>query len=70
MSNTTGNIDLLLSLLIALATHAGEISAVITKAKGENRDITNEELQAVFDADQLARAKLTVAIAAAKAAGK
>ncbi|MES1993178.1 MAG: hypothetical protein V4457_06135 [Pseudomonadota bacterium] len=63
------NIDLVLSLALALLTHAGEISALITKAKSENRDITDAELQAVFDADALARARLTVAIAAAKAAG-
>ncbi len=64
------NADLAISLLIALITHASEISALITKAKGENRDITPEELQAIFDADELARAKLTIAIATAKAAGR
>ncbi len=64
------NLDLLISLLLALATHAGEISNLIAKARSENRDITDAELQAVFDADELARAKLTVAIANAKAAGR
>ncbi len=63
------NSDLAISLLIALISHASEISALITKAKGEGRDITEAELQAVFDADALARAKLTLAIAAAKAKG-
>lgn len=64
------NVDLLISLLIALASHAGEISALITAAKAQGRDITDEELRAVFDKDALARAKLTVDIAAARAAGK
>ncbi len=64
------NTDLVISLLIALATHAGEISALLTRAKAEGRDITDAELQAVFDADALARARLTLAIATAKAAGR
>lgn len=63
------NTDLLLSLLIALATHAGEISQLITNAKAQGRDVTEEELRAVFDKDAVARAKLTLDIAAAKAAG-
>lgn len=61
------NTDLLLSFLIATATHAGEISALITQAKAQGRDITDAELQAVFDKDAVARAKLVLAIAAAKA---
>ena len=63
------NADLLLSLLIALATHAGEISALLTKAREEKRDITDAELQSLFDKDALARAKLTIAIAQAKDTG-
>jgi len=64
------NVDLLLSLLIALATHAGEISSLITRAKLEGRDVTEAELQTILDADNLARAKLTVAIAAARSKPK
>ncbi len=64
------NSDLAISLLIALISHASEISALITKAKAEGRDITEDELQGVFDADAVARARLTLAIATAKAAGR
>lgn len=64
------NTDLLISLLIALASHAGEISTLITAAKAQGRDITDAELRSVFDKDALRVAQLTVDIAAAKAAGK
>lgn len=64
------NADLALSLVIALITHASEVSALITAAKAENRDITDAELQSVFDKDALARANLVIAIAKARAAGK
>lgn len=64
------SIDLALSLLIALLNNASSISALIAQAKSENRDITPAELQALFDTDALARAKLVIAIAEAKAAGK
>ncbi len=63
-------IDLALSLLIAALNHASEISTLIQNAKAQNRDLTLAEIQAVFDADSLARAKLTIDIATAKAAGK
>jgi hypothetical protein len=61
------SVDLALSLLIALINQAGTISGLITKAKAENRDITPAELQNLFDADSLARARLVIAIADAKA---
>lgn len=63
------SVDLALSLLIALLNNASSISALIAQAKSENRDITAAELQALFDSDALARAKLVIAIAEAKAAG-
>lgn len=62
--------DLVLSLLIALLNNASSISALIVKAKAENRDVTPAELQGLLDNDALERAKLVVAIAAAKATGK
>jgi hypothetical protein len=62
--------DLVISLLIALLQNASAISALIQKAKLEGRDVTAEELKALLDNDALERAKLVVAIAAAKAAGK
>jgi hypothetical protein len=64
------NLDLALSLLIALINNTASISALIQKAKGESRDITAAELQSVIDGDSLARANLVIAIATAKAAGK
>lgn len=71
MSNGVNiSIDLLLSAFIAAATHAAEISDLIRKAHTEKRDVTAAEVQAVFDDAALARAKLTIDIAAAKAAGK
>lgn len=60
------SVDLAISLLIALISHSAEISAAITKAKGENRDLTDAEVQSVFDSYALARAKLDAALAKAK----
>lgn len=62
--------DLVLSLLIALINQAATVSAMIQKAKAEGRDVTAAELQTLLDTDALERAKLVIAIAAAKAAGK
>jgi hypothetical protein len=62
--------DLVVSLLIALLQNASAISTLIQKAKLEGRDVTPEELKALLDNDALERAKLVVAIASAKAAGK
>lgn len=63
-------IDLALTLLISLLNNAGNISALIQKAKTEGRDLTVDELSTVASTDDLARAQFIVAIAAAKAAGK
>lgn len=63
------SIDLALSLLIALVNNAAAVSALIQKAKSENRDVAPAELQALLDNDALARAKLVIAIAAERAAG-
>lgn len=64
------NIDLLLSAFIAAATHASEISELIKKAHAAGGDVSEAEVQSVFDAAAVARAKLTLDIAAAKAAGR
>ncbi len=61
------SLDLALGLLIALLNNASAISSLIQKAKAENRDLTAAELQSLFDADALARARLVIAIAEAKA---
>lgn len=57
------SVDLAISLLIALINHSAEISAAITKAKTEKRDLTDEEVQLVFDSYALARAKLDASLA-------
>lgn len=62
--------DLVLSLFIAGINHANELGNLYQQCKAENRDPTDAEMQAVFDKDSVARAKLTLDIAAAKAAGK
>lgn len=64
------NLDLAIAFLLALANNSGAISALVTRAKGENRDLTDAELLSVFDTDSLARANLVIAIAKARAAGK
>lgn len=61
--------ELAVSLLLAVINNAGQISQLISTAKSQNRDITMAELQAIIDADQVARANLVIAIANAKAAG-
>lgn len=61
---------LAVDLLIAMITNAGQISALITNAKSQNRDITLDELQTIIGADDVAYANAVLAIAAAKAAGK
>jgi 2,4-dienoyl-CoA reductase-like NADH-dependent reductase (Old Yellow Enzyme family) len=63
------SVDLALSLLIALLNNATAISALISKAKAENRDLTEAEIQGLFDDYATARAKAEAAIAAARAAG-
>jgi hypothetical protein len=63
-------ISLAVELLLALLKNSATISQLIQKAQGEGRDITSAELSTLVDTDNLARAKLVEAIAAAKAAGK
>lgn len=51
-------------LLLALATNAGQISALISKAKAEGRDtLTPEEWASILSADDAARKKLADAAA-------
>jgi hypothetical protein len=61
--------SLAIDLLVALLQNASAISALIQNAGTQNRDITAAEIQSLLDNDALARAKLVIAIAAAKAAG-
>lgn len=63
-------LTLAVDLLIALLNNASSVSALIQKAQAGGTDVSTAELQALIDADTLLRAKLVIAIAAAKAAGK
>jgi hypothetical protein len=63
------NINLAITLLLALTTKAGQISAGIAQARSEGRDLTDGELQALRGADDAQRGLLTDAIARAKADG-
>jgi hypothetical protein len=64
------NAALAVELLIALVNQAGTISALLSKAKAENRDVTSAELDTLSLADDLARAQLIVAIASRRAQEK
>lgn len=60
------NVDLLLTLMITALSRANEIGALIDRARRENRDVTEAELDQLFAADDAARAELQAAIAAAR----
>lgn len=62
-------IDVAISLLLALLDRATQISALIGGARKEGRDITPAELDALIDADKVARQALVDAIAKAKTGG-
>jgi len=56
-----------LELLFGLLDRAQSIGALLTKAQAEGRDVTQEELDALAAADDLARVGLVDAIAKARA---
>jgi hypothetical protein len=62
--------EVLITLILGLLDRASAIGALLTKARGEGRDVTAAELDALRTADDLARQQLVDAIAVAKAAGK
>lgn len=64
------SIDLFLSIVLAALNHSSELSAMYLKAKSENRDISDEELQSVYDKDETGHVRVLVDIAKAKAAGR
>ena len=57
----------LVTLMLGLLDRASAIGQLIATARRENRDVTSAELDALVDADQIARAALVAAIAASKA---
>lgn len=58
-------VEAVLALLTALLNQAGNISAILQKAKAENRDtLTPDEWSQILSADDAATAALQAAIAA------
>ena len=60
------NAALVIQLVLSLIDRAAAISALLTKAKSENRDVSDDELNALFANDDAAKAALDAAIAAAR----
>lgn len=60
------NTSLAINLLTGLLSQAGAVSALVGQANAEGRDVTSAELDGVFSADAVARAKLQADIDAAK----
>lgn len=65
-----GAAGLAVQLLLGLLDRATQVTQLIDKARAENRDVTVSELDALSTAFDEANAKLTDAIAEAKAQGK
>ena len=63
----TDNITILLDLLLRAAGQVQAFSALLAKVRAENRDVTRDELLALYADDDLARAELEAQIAAAEA---
>lgn len=55
-----------LSLLIALIQNADKVSRLIQEARAEGRDITTEELDALFVESDVAMAEARAAVAEAR----
>lgn len=65
------NVAAALELLLQLAGTAGQVSALIARARAEGRtEISEEDLASVVGADDAARARLVAAIEAAKVEGR
>lgn len=56
------NVSLLLQLLVGLTTQASEIAALLNRAKAENRDVTDAELDILASGDDASRDALKEAI--------
>lgn len=61
-----GNLAIAVQILLSLLDRASEIGALIAKAQGEGRDVTPEELDTLSAKDDVAKAALAAAIAAAR----
>lgn len=60
------NIALALNLLITLGEQIQRIGSLVSNAQAQNRDISEEELSFLREADDAARTRLEEAILAAK----
>jgi hypothetical protein len=58
----------LTSLMIELITQAQQIGMLIQKARAENRDISDEEMDALVGIDNAAKIRLQAAISASQTA--
>lgn len=63
------NLNAAVTLLTALLGQAASISAAVGAASAQGRDLTDAELDAVFQADAVAAAKLNADIASQTKAG-
>ena len=61
-----GNVAVLMNILLPLLQNANAITALLSKAHGEGRDVTDAELNGLFAADDQAKAALDAAIKAAR----
>lgn len=60
----------LVTLLLGIIERAAAVGNLINTARAQGRDITTEELEALLDADDVARNELQYAIDKAKAEGR
>ena len=63
-ASNLNNLNVAVTLLLNLATAAGRVSAAITAAQAEGRDLLDSELEALRATDDAARADLQAAISA------
>lgn len=66
----TALISLALQLAISIVENDGPVSEALTKAHSEGRGLTPEEVAALVERANAARAKLLLDIGVAKAAGR
>ena len=62
--------EVLVTLLLGVIDRASQISALVSLARSEGRDVTSAELETLRQADDAAKKALDDAIAKAKAEGR
>ena len=65
--STTSNLNAAITLLLNITVAAGKVSAAITAAQSEGRDLLDSELEALRATDDAARRDLVGAIEASRA---